>query len=332
VVGDFDGDGNLDVALAQMDLGQVDFFFGNGDGTFSPPQYSSLTPSAVSMIGATSGVPSKTLLGVLDQNAPAFFVAEMQADRSIAIASSIAVSYDDGWAGNASVADVNGDGIPDFIVNLSDPDFYLQVYLGTDAGGIVASQAGSAGCENNDNFVGDFNEDGAQDVIAQYCFDTAPLYLFLGNGDGSFRDAGIIAENLGTIVSFLIGDLNEDGHLDLIVDGSWRVGTGWTVLLGVGDGTFVSGPPLDLGDAYSFALADLNNDGHLDFVGSSSDTGGVRVAMGNGDGTFQAWSDLGADLGYLDAVVVADVNKDGRPDLVASDLFSQNVGIFLNCP
>jgi hypothetical protein len=36
VVGDFDGDGHLDFAVANAGINVMSLFFGNGDGTFAP--------------------------------------------------------------------------------------------------------------------------------------------------------------------------------------------------------------------------------------------------------------------------------------------------------
>jgi hypothetical protein len=68
-----------------------------------------------------------------------------------------------------------------------------------------------------------------------------------------------------------IGDINGDGHLDLVTEGS-----DVSVLLGYGTGAF--GPHTDFatGDyVNSVALGDLNGDGHLDLV-----TANLHSAMG----------------------------------------------------
>jgi hypothetical protein len=84
----------------------------------------------------------------------------------------------------------------------------------------------------------------------------------------------------------LIGDLNEDGHLDVLLYSSSGDGS-FALLLGRGDGTFAPGPTPSLQPASIAALVDLNHDGHLDFVGGGGYDGNIDVALGNGDGTFQ---------------------------------------------
>ena len=91
-----------------------------------------------------------------------------------------------------------------------------------------------------------------------------------------------------------LGDLNHDGHLDLVV-GNFAA-TINRVYLGVGDGTFGAGTDIgnvtdDSVSANSLALGDLDGDGNLDLVmGCSEGNFGKinRVYLGKGDGTFKA--------------------------------------------
>jgi hypothetical protein len=133
------------------------------------------------------------------------------------------------------------------------------------------------------------------------------------------------------------GDLNEDGHLDLLT------GPGWFppyVLFGRGDGTFTVGPTVDVAyqntfPAWPHALYDLNGDGHLDFIEDDS-SGEIHVALGNGDGTFAPETIIpvaplldDGGRSFVD-VVVGDVNNDGRLDLVAISYLDGTLSIFLN--
>ena len=82
-------------------------------------------------------------------------------------------------------------------------------------------------------------------------------------------------------------DLNNDGNLDLIGND----GTGFSVLLGKGNGSFQAPKSMPVsGTVRSLAVADMNGDGKLDVVaGVDTGSGGlVQVYLGNGDGTLQA--------------------------------------------
>jgi hypothetical protein len=135
-------------------------------------------------------------------------------------------------------------------------------------------------------------------------------------------------------MSVAIGDVNGDGHPDVVVANICQSSTdcdtgGVSVLLGNGDGTFQA--PVSYGSGGFFgssvAIADLNGDVRPDLVVASAcpigacsagGTGVVSVLLGNGDGTFQAA--VPYSTGGFDTVsaVVADVNGDGKPDLVVS--------------
>jgi hypothetical protein len=114
-----------------------------------------------------------------------------------------------------------------------------------------------------------------------------------------------------------IGDLNEDGHPDLIVanDGDTTV----TVLLGLGDGRFAPGVSVPLRSAVGgVTVGDVDLDGHLDVLAMLTGVDEVSILFGRGDGSFRppvtyrtGWSPDGATLG--------DFNRDGWPDIVVSD-------------
>ena len=290
--GDFDGDGNLDLALDEPYDSQTTIFFGNGDGTFLPVRYGyiqgDINLEPLSILTTRWPGQSRPALAVVGFG---IYVASVQADRYLNILETIVT---DGTGGLVSAADLTGDGIVDFVVVSGSVPPSLLIFLGDSDGGWNATADLLDGwCEYNANFIGDFNEDGFPDLIAQPCYgNPAPLHLFLGKGDGTLLDGGVIGSaDAGDVFTFVIGDLNRDGHLDVLVNYGWRYGPdSWSALLGKGDGTFTTGPPVSLGGSTPFVLQDLDHDGNVDYVGivSGGDAGAVRFALGNGDGTLPA--------------------------------------------
>ncbi len=191
------------------------------------------------------------------------------------------------------------------------------------------------------DYIGDFNDDGIPDIVSGV-FDYSGVLVYAGKGDGTFSDSGVYTPSPMRLINWSSGDLNEDGHLDLLVraDPDWP--TPPYVLFGRGDGTFSMGPVLALANqdkatspGWPHGLYDMNGDGHLDYIRMDEEPGGyVYVALGNGDGTFQPDIFLSAagpeDGGVYLNVVVGDVNNDGRPDLIANNYFDGDVTIFLN--
>ena len=201
----------------------------------------------------------------------------------------------DGWTGNISVADLNRDGLPDILMYWetdTPPAGGIEVSLGTDGGGWT-SVGSMPVVDYNNNFVADFNEDGVPDLLAQP-LPGNPLEIFLGNGDGTFSNSGAPVGGDGSSVdAFSIGDLNEDDHLDILLnDGWWSDSDSWVVLLGRGDGTFADGAPVSLGISTPYALQDLNGDGHLDYVGASgtlNNYSAIRIALGKWRWNVPTW-------------------------------------------
>jgi hypothetical protein len=117
-----------------------------------------------------------------------------------------------------------------------------------------------------------------------------------------------------------VGDFNRDGNLDMVIGG--YEGTGVTVYLGNGDGTFQT-PGADYGlyGGLAVFVRDFNRDGYLDIVMGDTEL------QGNGDGTFrQLTEDRAINSGAGGGLeAVGDFNGDGLPDLVFLDNLSSVV-------
>ncbi len=174
---------------------------------------------------------------------------------------------------------------------------------------------------------GDFNEDGKLDFAVSNGGDNT-VYVFLGNGDGTFKVPEILytqgqAPNWITAVR-----LRTNGHLDLAITN----GDSNTVEIfpGNGDGTFQPSTQVPLPQIPTFILAtDANADGNQDLVvGLVIDQNATEpqfaVLLGNGASGFSSTVYSPAIYGNPDGpvptgwVAAGDLNNDGYVDFVTT--------------
>ncbi|KAJ5150900.1 uncharacterized protein N7482_010152 [Penicillium canariense] len=130
---------------------------------------------------------------------------------------------------------------------------------------------------------------------------------------------------------FVMGDWNQDGHLDLIAIKKSKTGSNSTevhILSGASnfkDFILHTGTPLpETDDTFDFAIGDWNKDGCLDLIAikkSKTGSNSTEVHILSGASNFQSYIlQTGTALPETDNTfdfAIGDWNKDGRPDLIA---------------
>jgi hypothetical protein len=227
-----------------------------------------------------------------------------------------------------AIGDLNHDGWPDFVT--ANPGTLHCCHTVTAAvatgGGDFAAPTSTAGWRYMTAVaLGDVDEDGLLDAIVTA--EENYVALHRGNGDGTFQPPVVLTATSfsPSIYDVELADLNQDGHLDLIM-GGWPITA--VVMLGHGDGTFDPEVPVvsgTSGTSLSVVAADFDLDGHLDIATCFGDS--VAIALGKGDGTF-AETVFVPCTDRVYAVEAADMNLDGKPDLIAT--YGSTVAVFLN--
>jgi hypothetical protein len=359
-IGDFNGDGIADLAVAKSSAATVSIRLGKGNGTFGGPHGFAVPPNVASVA-----------------------VADLNHDGKLDLVTSVYYSRRDGRGtisvllgngngtfrarhdyrlgplgsynrGPVAIGDLNGDHRLDVVAAAG---LNIYVLLGRGDGTLVRGRAIPADAHdvNGDGAVialvlADINGDGRADVIAGGQEGVnSPLGItsvLLGKGMGSFKTPVTKQKGAFLPTSLALSDLNGDGKRDLIaeyyVDLTDDVGSGPNygaiiVSLGEGNGGFTKRAEYDFDPQKNLSavkVADFNGDGHRD-LGLAINSG-IDVVLGKGDGSFQPGVEFGTEQwtgGEMAAV--ADFNRDGKMDMAAAPIsdateIGRSVAIFLN--
>ena len=319
VAADFNGDGKLDLAVAEQYYpnGQVSVELGKGDGTFGQPIVSALTTNATNpnlMLAADFNGDGKTDLVVEDNNSNGFQVLLGRGDGSFATPVDTPLSYS---MLSFATGDFNKDGKADLVITTSNSSPAMNIYL-SNGDGTFSPGMSYVVYPNSYVAVADVNGDGNLDliVVAPGFGSGSSLLVFLGNGDGTFKNP-IFGPSDNYSSEPVIGDFNRDGKLDVVV-GTYNGGIAF--LAGNGDGTFRTQVYSDVGLqlAGSLIASDFNGDGKLDLAARSSFNYAATLVMsGNGDGTFGPPTEFDSNSNGFGAggAFAGDFNSDGVSDL-----------------
>lgn len=152
-------------------------------------------------------------------------------------------------------------------------------------------------------------------------------------GSRSFERSLALEDSGATSANVSIGDLNGDGHLDVLL----VRGRHWPLdnLVLPGDGTGSFGHPYPLGGpadrSYSGVLADLDGDGDLDVVVSNDDPDENRIHLNDGAGRFSRGSTFGRSDWPTRHVDVVDLDRDGLVDAVLANRYGSEGGASFIC-
>ena len=177
--------------------------------------------------------------------------------------------------------------------------------------------------------IADLDKDGDLDLVVadrrSYNIDT----LF-GNVNGTFGEQTTYSTGDGNDpVVVAVGDVNNDGQVDLVV--STSISAIIDIRLGYRNGSFGSGKTFSTAFVFSaeaVVIGHFNEDGHVDLAIGAN---GVCLMFGDGNGEFSEPRKIPSSaLSYGTFVATGDFNNDHQIDLVALDFYEHNAEVLLN--
>ena len=270
----------------------------------------------------------------------AFVIVPAAAQTPVSFGTAVSYTTNSGFdfPATQAVGDFNNDGASDVIVVDGSQPTRLRLRLGTVGGGLgdVITLTPSGSCSPNTALTCitnsgqvlavDVNGDDNLDIVTANNH-SRNLSVILGNGDATFQPATNYALG-GEGRAVAVGDLNNDGKVDLIGGDSFSI---VRVFPGNGDGTFGAGVIYTDGgiNRQAMVVADMDNDGNNDVLVGNRDTADFSVFRGHGNLTLSAWARYPHARG--DSLIVEDFDGDGVLDVAAPghDLAAQHVIVML---
>lgn len=306
-VADFNGDGAVDLAAADVMNNAVYVLLGNNTGSFT-----------LKSTLFNGGGPAKVLTydlngdGHPDIIAQGVFGAEATVYLGIGDGTfQFGVSYSGPQHISAMfLQDMDGDGHPDLVV--TDFTGAIDILHGNADGTFASTSSGGSsvsGPAANLVAVFDFNSDGILDFATA---GSNGISILLGKGSLTYGPP-VPYSGSATPISAVIADFNGDGHEDFaeIAPG------GIALILGAPGGTLESADLYDLGAPLSgVVIADFNGDGVPD-IAVNAPGSSPKILPGLGGGKFSIPGTSRGSQGSLAPYMwTGDFNGDGHADLL----------------
>jgi hypothetical protein len=315
---DLDGDGDLDLAVANHESQNVSILKNYGNGTFTDAvNYTVATQPLCVFCGeldgdgdldlAVSCVPSGVF--ILKNNGDGTFVD--------------AGNYPGSGLRFLFCADLDEDDDLDIVVTTVSTD-EVFVLMNNGDGTFVNAGSYAVGSEPVYPFCADLDADGDLDLAVSNAYGE-DISILKNNGDGTFQPKVNYPVEDGPHSVFAI-DLDGDSDLDLAVaNGYEESGDSVSVLMNNGDGTFGNAINYKVGPRALFLFSsDIDGDADFDLTVANSWSDNISILKNNEDGTFAEAVNSETPSGPM-YPFCADLDGDGDFDLAVTIGYSGQV-------
>lgn len=323
--GDVDGDGDLDAIVVGVGAASSKLWLNDGNGVFHEDTTQTLRGANDVALGDLDGDGDLDLfvagiangtIAVINQGGHFDWPASIPNEANLAPGGKL-----------VKLADLDGDGSLDAVVGTNDGARSVVVLLNDGSGGFRVVSELAAG-DVRSIALADLDGDGVHDLVIG---NLDGVRTWRGDGNGAFPTPLTVQTNTTLFLlaaTVDVGDLNGDGHVDVIAGGFLR-----RIFLNDGHGTLTEMLSTYPGQAQQVVLGDFNGDGHLDFIvatGRSRDDGSRphEVWLNDGHAVFTEAprAPTHSDRGV--SVAVGDLDGDGDLDAFTGT----NRGLFSPSP
>ncbi|RPD47021.1 T9SS C-terminal target domain-containing protein [Hymenobacter sediminis] len=337
-LGDVDNDGDLDLVSSNARSETISIRRNNGQGSFSGTQ---------EIIMPTG--PGQIKLADMDNDQDLDIVISLCHCSWGGTVGEVAIQLNDG-TGNFTAApsipvpgrlysvntgDLDNDGDLDIVLaNYSRDSVYVRLNNGQAR--FSGTHAVAVGTQPKSLVLGDVDNDGDLDLVVANGSDSYTdrpniVSVRLNNGLGFFSGTQNVPVS-GRPQSVTLGDVDNDGDLDLVASTEDYQDKGVSIGLNNGQGVFSAIQTVAVGrQPEAVLLGDIDADGDLDLLTSNVTSKTTSVRLNDGQGVFSAAQEVSVGSAPWE-MALGDIDADGDLDLVSVDdqLNSGFIKIFLN--
>jgi len=330
VAADFDRNGRLDLATANLGAASVSIVLNLGDGHYSHAYDFRVGAGPFDLVAAELNGDGVMDLAVANADANSVSILLGRGVGGFTVLPPLSTGAS---PRGLAAGDFDRDGRIDLMVSAWGAN-RIELYRGDGAGAFVFGGATVTGINPQGMAAGDVNRDGRLDLVVAH--NGAPTAVFFGDGRGVFTLHELLGgAATGRVVA--LADFNRDSFLDLAavsMKGTVAIYSfnQWSWPDGHSEWTFAHVRNLTTTgaqDARGLAVLDINADGRLDLATANRGSDNLTVYTGQPSNWFGAGTNVRAADGAR-AITAADFDHDGRPDLATGNEFGDSVSVLHN--
>jgi len=321
--GDFDGDGDLDLAVANGAPDKVSLLFNAGNGTFGAPVHV--------LLGAGSG-PNTPVAGDLDNDGDVDLAVSLKNSNAVRLVINNAGIFTPGGSfpvgaepRDLVLANLDGDLDNDLVA--SNRSGNSVTVLRNDGGLVFTPTAYLTGLDQREVDVGDVTGDGLIDIVAA-AHDSEAVVVLRNLGGAAFTNHATLSTSPRKPSGVSTARLDANGTLDIAAAGSNNGLEYAIVFLNGGAGAFAPQEPYLSGgqNANSIVAADMDFDGDQDLALANVDSNNVSLLPNSGAGAFAPAQNVGVGA-EPSHIIDADLDGNGATDLVTTNTTGGDVTV-----